>query len=411
MTKQHNIQRHTIDEEAVIDSLAHRNAPRRRKWDLETVSEIWNRPRYAGGGIGVTNDKGDNFYVEDDGTLVNERTGQRGSIGLDEVVVRPRTYASSFDGSLAGNMDVLNAMTGGVLNRLSLSQNARLLYDMANGRDWRSSWIGNNGIVSDNYAKEHPYLSMLANGVADAAPAGGIKTLSGLIKMRGRKLGYTGVPPQKVYNYEHNPNNDYPIWTTQSPQYAKKYTIGPNGKGKIYKVYGKSYNPLKVPNPENNAVMWWENMPLHTTKDGKVKLNSTLDYVRGKANTFRTESNPNVVYATPDRFIERIMKKIDPLFEGGISTNQVVDFAKNNGYDATIMKHIDDGAGIGNLDEIVDEVVYSPFADVIKAPMYERYITTAFKNGKTYGSQYTVPITTSNIHRNNKKHVGGSLIH
>jgi len=50
MIKQEHTQRHTIDEEAVIDSLAHRNAPRRRKWDLETVSEIWNRPKYAGGG-------------------------------------------------------------------------------------------------------------------------------------------------------------------------------------------------------------------------------------------------------------------------------------------------------------------------------------------------------------------------
>jgi len=289
MTKQHNIQRHTIDEEAVIDSLAHRKAPRRRKWDLETVSEIWNRPRYAGGGIGVTNDKGDNFYVEADGTLVNERTGQRGSIGLDEVVVRPRTYASSFDGSLAGNMDVLNAMTGGVLNRLSLSQNARLLYDIANGRDWRSSWMGNNGIVPDDYAKEHPYLSMLANGVVDAAPAGGIKTLSGLAKMRGRKLGYTGVSPENTSDFKLGiGNSDYDIWTANKKYYANHYGKAKlimkedmakeypkanltdakenwNGKayvGETFKVYGKPGKTLEVPTP-NGMVLDWQDLPVH----------------------------------------------------------------------------------------------------------------------------------------------------
>lgn len=383
---------------------------KRKRLELETAPKPpeWWRPK-AKGGLGVTNDKGDNFYVKPDGTVVNETTGQRGSIGLPETVVRPQTYASSFDGSVAGNMDVLNAMTGGVLNRFSPTQNARLLYDVANGNDWHSSWMGNNGIVSDSFAKAHPLAAMLANGATDAISAGGVKALSGLSKLRGRKMGYNGVSPSHLENYVNSPYNDYAIWTTQSPQYAKRYTIGLKGRGNIFKVYGKSNNSLVVPSPENNAVMWWENMPLYTTKDGKVKLNSTIDYVRGKANPLATESNPDIVYATPDKFVERIMKKTNPLYEGGMSTNQVVDFAKDNGYDATIMKRIDDGAGSGKLNDIVDEVVYSPFADVIKAPLNEPYVVTAFKNGKTYGSQYSTPITLSNVYRKNKKRFGSSL--
>jgi len=109
MIKQEHTQRHTIDEEAVIDSLAHRKHPRRRKWDLETVSEIWNRPRYAGGSVtsanrpkarggswtdtvrvtdkGAENPQGVNYYFDEDGNIVNSVNGRKGQIKLDETVI------------------------------------------------------------------------------------------------------------------------------------------------------------------------------------------------------------------------------------------------------------------------------------------------------------------------------------
>lgn len=65
-------------------------------------------------------------------------------------------------------MEATNALSGGVLNRFSPTQNGRFLYDLATGGDWRNSWMGNNGVViNDEWAKEHPYLTMAANGVAD----------------------------------------------------------------------------------------------------------------------------------------------------------------------------------------------------------------------------------------------------
>lgn len=78
-------------------------------------------------------------------------------------------YSTAFDGSLDNFMEVTNVLTGGMANRLSPTQNVRLLYDVATGGDWRSSWLGNNGIVTDKFAEEHPYLSMAANMAGDMA--------------------------------------------------------------------------------------------------------------------------------------------------------------------------------------------------------------------------------------------------
>lgn len=399
---------------------AKRKAKRQMIWDLINIFNpffrngglVNYRPK-ARGGIGVTNDKGDNFYVTDDGTLVNERTGQRGSIGLPDITIRPRTYSSSFDGSVAGNLDVLNALTGGVLNRFSPTQNLRLAYDIANGRDWRSSWMGNNGLVSDTFAKKHPLATMLLNGAGDTGAAFGISKvgqyINGLSKLRGRTLSYTGVPPQNVYNFEHNSYNDYNTWTSNSPQYAKKYTIGTKGKGKIYKVYGNSTNPLKVPTADDNSVMWWENMPVHKTKDGKIALNSTIDYVKGKAEPYKISENRDVTYAVPDRFVTKIKQKLDPLYRGGMSTDEVVGFARENGHDATIFHNIDDGAGKGNTDDIINEIVFAPNSDIIKAPLTESRNATAYKIGNKYNVPNTTPISTSNIYRNNDKETTSNL--
>lgn len=96
---------------------------------------------------------------------------------------------------------------------------------------------------------------------------------------------------------------------------------------------------------------------------------------------------------------------------GYVRTDEAVDFAKQKGYNSTTFKNVDDGNGIGDVNDIVDEIVYHPNANIITAPANKPYIVTALKNGKSYNPLYGVPITTSNIHRNNKKHVGGSLIH
>lgn len=74
---------------------------------------------------------------------------------------------------MANNInEFINAGTGGLWNRLSLTQNIRYIYDTfkngwQNPLDYNSSWWGNNGIVTDEFAAEHPYISMAINSAVD----------------------------------------------------------------------------------------------------------------------------------------------------------------------------------------------------------------------------------------------------
>jgi len=83
----------------------------KHKLDLETVSEIWNRPKYAGGSVtsanrpkarggswtdtvrvtdkGAENPQGVNYYFDKDGNIVNSVNGRKGQIKLDETVITP----------------------------------------------------------------------------------------------------------------------------------------------------------------------------------------------------------------------------------------------------------------------------------------------------------------------------------
>lgn len=74
---------------------------------------------------------------------------------------------------MSSDMETMNAVTAGVLNRLSPSQNIRAIYDIfdpsiSTQNKIRSTIIGNNGIVPDKFANEHPFTSAIINGAFDA---------------------------------------------------------------------------------------------------------------------------------------------------------------------------------------------------------------------------------------------------
>lgn len=78
-----------------------------------------------------------------------------------------------------------NALMGGFPLNLSLSQWARRGYDAMTGNLTPESWFGgNNGIVSDEFAKEHPYLSTAANLATDLIGFGAIKLARSTPKQR-----------------------------------------------------------------------------------------------------------------------------------------------------------------------------------------------------------------------------------
>lgn len=96
-------------------------------------------------------------------------------------------------GTMASDMETMNAVTGGILNLTSPTQvlgaTGRLIKNGDIGQFGRNLILGNNGIVSDAYAAEHPYLSMAANIVGDGVTLGligagrtGIKNSSNYVK-------------------------------------------------------------------------------------------------------------------------------------------------------------------------------------------------------------------------------------
>lgn len=104
--------------------------------------------------------------------------------------------------------DLINMASGGFINRISPSQNIRLLYDTLKGNDIfnnEGSWFGNSGIVSEQFAQEHPWLTMMINGATDYGLGIGIPkfTKSGLeydipVGKGAESTVYTRLFPTKV---------------------------------------------------------------------------------------------------------------------------------------------------------------------------------------------------------------------
>lgn len=84
-----------------------------------------------------------------------------------------KAYAKGIpSGTMASDMETMNAVTGGALNWTMPSQligaTGRLINDRDFGQFGRNLILGNSGIVTDNFHKEHPYWSIAANGAFDA---------------------------------------------------------------------------------------------------------------------------------------------------------------------------------------------------------------------------------------------------
>ena len=131
--------------------------------DLTTIKDIYNK--YAEGG-GLVREKNNHpVAYDDEGNLVDQVTGEKGTMVLPEVTItanNPSNYRSSFDGSLDNYINTINSMTGGLINRFSPTQNIRALYDLyplskgeMSTNDYLNSLIeGNNGVVSNKFASE-----------------------------------------------------------------------------------------------------------------------------------------------------------------------------------------------------------------------------------------------------------------
>lgn len=316
-------------------------------------------------------------------------------VTLPNVTVTPQKYASSFDGSLDNVLNTLNAMTGGIMNRFSPTQNARALYDtyqLLNGNlskdDWWNGLVyGNNGVVSDKYAQENPIMSFLINFIGDVGGNFAGRTIKTLSKVPFYRKTYTGVPSKVDTSSGINMrdrflnNSDFDIWTSDNPGYAATFANeffdasdkNPDG---IFTIFGNSKNTARPPKLPKNTEVAWNVLP-YEFKENKLKFKPTAKKINsGKYGIDYADGNNGKVdktfYAT-DNLLRRWMTSPykSPILENPTSTDDLVRQAFEKNYDAIEFNNVFDGGftdpkTFNITDAPINEIIYSPGADVIK---------------------------------------------
>lgn len=171
-------------------------------------------------------------------------------------------------------LDIVSAGTLGGLNNLSPTQWARRAYDLGEVIKGNMPWSdygnrfiqGNEGVVSADYAKEHPYKSMALNTIGDIAAFGAASALRKLPKYAALMRAENKAAQEAVAkNWQYLINNgvyntDYGFYSPKSPAlpwyqatnpayYTNKFLFQYNTVNKILNRYG--YKELDLTLPEN----------------------------------------------------------------------------------------------------------------------------------------------------------------
>lgn len=170
-------------------------------------------------------------------------------VNSNEIQEKPKyDYRSAFHSEDV--IPFINTLTVGGFYNLSPTQWARRAYDTGNlllgGMNWSNytnSWInGNNGVVSDEFAKKHSTLSNTLNGAID------ITTLSLPFNSTFSKLWNNGKIIQNKMPY--NPNNFYREVGKNAIKDAKMSGVIRTGNKKRYMgpFFGKGSTPWQREN-------------------------------------------------------------------------------------------------------------------------------------------------------------------
>ena len=216
------------------------------------------------------------------------------------------------------------------------------------------------------------------------------KVLGKGLKALRMSKGYTGVPHVKIkgsdkYMDEAFPDYNGTIWSTNNRDYAHSFAQG-NGShsvgelGQVYRVWGTSKKPLKIPQPIEGAHYHWKSIPVKPKNKTLIK--------RGDSQVAHPEiQGPQLTESGVYEFKPSIDKsiKIDnggPNLNSpkGMSTDDIVSFAEKNGKDYVYIPKVDDGfvspyydqitkTFRGNYTPIIDEHIYINNPSVIKAPL------------------------------------------
>lgn len=246
-----------------------------------------------------------------------------------------------------------NIMTGGILNRLSPTQNIRLAYDLVTGKPiftgqngQLGSWWSNNGIATDNFAQNHPYLNMGLQGFLDGSSITLFKNINNLNKLRRMEKWYSGVPHEEirsmpgVYMDENFPNYTGERWFSNNPDYGKAFIWN---NGTVFSTYidPKELNIMQTPRFKNPQPYFKINAKFNSDIGKYIPF----DVASEETNLLRKAKELNIPRSERTNYIKENMPT-------PTTTDKIVATSKELGYDATKMYNIDDGY-VGPINEIV----------------------------------------------------------
>ena len=168
-------------------------------YDLSTIRDTYNK--FAEGGY-VREQNNNPISFDEEGNLIDQVTGEKGTMMLPEFTVRgispetrARNYSSTYHPEDA--LEFLDIMTRPLTRPFSASQQIGAIRNKINGGTYWGSLLGNEenlGIVSKNFNEKHPYLSTAANiGIDILTP--NTSKLSRFTPTRIRQGIYNNVVP------------------------------------------------------------------------------------------------------------------------------------------------------------------------------------------------------------------------
>lgn len=184
-------------------------------------------------------------------------------------------------GTMSADIETMNAVTGGVMNLLSPSQVIGAAIHSDKPQEYFVNLIkGNNGIVTNKFAQEHPYLSIGANMLFDGITLGAGTSGRRLAKSAWNSNLRYELDPRYMRVYHHSPKpfdiNNFNVATKRDaglhvspyPDYNSK--LG----NVIYKGYAKKPNFEFFDRGDNGFHMF---TPIDKKETiGLLKINSPL---------------------------------------------------------------------------------------------------------------------------------------
>lgn len=233
-------------------------------------------------------------------------------------------------GTMASDMETMNAVTGGILNLTSPTQvlgaTGRLIKNGDIGQFGRNLILGNNGIVTDKFAQEHPYWSMAANGAFDAASMGAPKNI---LKFKNMKKMYSGLSPN-IYDTR---SLSKPFYRSEYAPFTQDRLYGTTDKG-VARLYSNRYGNLNSSSPAPSY--------LKSLLDGRrlYKVFYSPEELNGITLEAQNHSWGGLPYTIKDNTIKAIKSGT------GISTDELVEKMPSMGLDYISINDIRDGMAI-----------------------------------------------------------------